>query len=194
MALYPEPAGGSWTEHSPDLGTGVVSYEDCVSPEFYEVEREAVFKRAWLNDGRVEELPRKGSCFTKEIEVADTSIIVVRVSAPPVSDTLLPEAFAELESFAATWCLAIEPERYERRLASDMTELQVLYDAGFPRIEEALAHCDTFPLDALPGQARRLLELVHSIIMVSMCVETWHQPRVVDGANAEIHRVAEPLP
>ncbi|MFD7002477.1 aromatic ring-hydroxylating dioxygenase subunit alpha [Streptomyces mirabilis] len=78
MALYPKPAEGSWTEHYPDLGTGVVSYEDCVSPEFYEVEREAVFKRAWLNVGRVEDLPRKGSYFTKEIEVADTSIIVVR--------------------------------------------------------------------------------------------------------------------
>ncbi|MER5661992.1 aromatic ring-hydroxylating oxygenase subunit alpha [Streptomyces mirabilis] len=78
MALYPKPAEGSWTEHYPDLGTGVVSYEDCVSPEFYEVEREAVFKRAWLNVGRVEDLPRKGSYFTKEIEVANTSIIVVR--------------------------------------------------------------------------------------------------------------------
>ncbi|GHD58523.1 hypothetical protein GCM10010317_047870 [Streptomyces mirabilis] len=111
-----------------------------------------------------------------------------------MSDTLLPDAFAELEPFAATWCLATEPERYERRLASDMTELQALYDVGFPYIQEALAYCDKFPLDALPEQARRLLELVHSIIMVSMCVEIWHQPRVVDGANAEIHRVAEPLP
>nr|WP_168518209.1 SRPBCC family protein [Streptomyces sp. S1D4-11]QIZ02154.1 hypothetical protein HEP87_46975 [Streptomyces sp. S1D4-11] len=93
-----------------------------------------------------------------------------------------------------TWSLATEPERYERRRASDMTELQALYDVGFPRIEEALGYCDKFPLDALPDRARRLLELVHSIIMVWMCVEIWHQPRVVDGADAEIHRVAEPLP
>ncbi|MGW4982141.1 hypothetical protein [Streptomyces mirabilis] len=47
-----------------------------------------------------------------------------------MSDTLLPEAFAEPEPFAATWCLATEPERYERRLASDMTELPALYDVG----------------------------------------------------------------
>jgi hypothetical protein len=52
-----------------------------------------------------------------------------------------------------------------------MTELQALYDIGFPRIEEALAYCDDFPLDALPDRARRLLELVHSITMVPMCVE-----------------------
>lgn len=25
MALHPKPAEGSWTEHYPDLGTGVVS-------------------------------------------------------------------------------------------------------------------------------------------------------------------------
>ena len=50
------------------------------SPEFYELEREAIFKRAWLNVGRVEDLPRKGSYFTKELEAAGTSIVVVRGS------------------------------------------------------------------------------------------------------------------
>ena len=78
MAQYPKPAEGSWTEHYPSLGTGVVSYEDCISPEFYELEREAVFERAWLNVGRVEDVPRPGSYFTKELAVAKTSIIVVR--------------------------------------------------------------------------------------------------------------------
>ncbi|WP_371643147.1 hypothetical protein [Streptomyces mirabilis] len=67
MALCPKPAEGSWTEHYPDLGTGVVSYEDCVSPAFCEVEGEGVFKRARLNVGQVEDLPRKRSCFTGEL-------------------------------------------------------------------------------------------------------------------------------
>jgi glycine betaine catabolism A len=78
MALFPKPVEGSWTEHYPSVGTGGVSYEDCVSPDFYANEREAIFKRAWLNVGRVEDVPRNGSYFTKEIEVAKTSIIVVR--------------------------------------------------------------------------------------------------------------------
>jgi phenylpropionate dioxygenase-like ring-hydroxylating dioxygenase large terminal subunit len=78
MARYAKPAEGSWTEHYPDLGTGPVPTEDSISPEFYELEREAIFKKAWLNVGRVEELPRKGSFFTKELVVANTSIIVVR--------------------------------------------------------------------------------------------------------------------
>ena len=68
----------TWTGRYPELGTGLVSYEDSVSPEFAELEREAIFKRAWLNVGRVEQLPRTGSYFTKELVVARTSVIVVR--------------------------------------------------------------------------------------------------------------------
>jgi phenylpropionate dioxygenase-like ring-hydroxylating dioxygenase large terminal subunit len=78
MARFPKPFEGSWTEHYPDLGTGLVSYEDSISPQFYELEREAIFKRAWLNVGRVEQLPKRGSYFTKEIAVTKTSVIVVR--------------------------------------------------------------------------------------------------------------------
>jgi phenylpropionate dioxygenase-like ring-hydroxylating dioxygenase large terminal subunit len=78
MAKWPKPAEGSWTEHYPELGTAPVSYEDSISPEFYEAEREAVFQRAWLNVGRVEQLPRAGSYFTKEIAAARTSLILVR--------------------------------------------------------------------------------------------------------------------
>src|SRR3954449_10030424 len=73
-----KPPEGSWTAHYPELGTGPVSYEDSISPEIHELEREAIFKRSWLNVGRVEQLPRKGSYFTKELAVANTSIVVVR--------------------------------------------------------------------------------------------------------------------
>src|SRR5580698_2306368 len=78
MSRYPKPAEGTWTAHYPSLGTAPVSYEDSISPEFFELEREAIFKRAWLNVGRVEQLPRKGSYYTKDLSVAHTSIVVVR--------------------------------------------------------------------------------------------------------------------
>ncbi|MCU1367991.1 MAG: Rieske (2Fe-2S) iron-sulfur domain protein [Ilumatobacteraceae bacterium] len=78
MDQYPRPAVGTWTEHYPDLGTGLISYEDCVSPEFAADESEAVFKRAWLNVGRVEDVPRAGSYVTRELTFAKTSLIVVR--------------------------------------------------------------------------------------------------------------------
>lgn len=78
MGFVDKPAEGSWTEHYPELGTAPISYEDSISKEFYELEREAVFKHAWLNVGRIEQLPRKGSYFTKELDVARTSVVIVR--------------------------------------------------------------------------------------------------------------------
>src|SRR5436190_22500991 len=78
MPHFVKPAEGSWTQHYPNLGTGPVSYEDSISPEHYELERKAIFERTWLNVGRIEDLPRKGSYFTKEIHAARTSIIVDR--------------------------------------------------------------------------------------------------------------------
>ena len=78
MAHFAKPAEGSWTQHYPQLGTGLISYEDSISPEHYELERKAIFERAWLNVGRIEQVPRAGSYFTKEIAAAGTSIIVVR--------------------------------------------------------------------------------------------------------------------
>jgi phenylpropionate dioxygenase-like ring-hydroxylating dioxygenase large terminal subunit len=75
---FAKPAEGSWTAHYPELGTSPVDYRDSVDPAYYEAEREAVFKRTWLNVGRVERLPRTGSYFTRELAVADTSLILVR--------------------------------------------------------------------------------------------------------------------
>ncbi|GGU94088.1 (2Fe-2S)-binding protein [Actinomadura cremea] len=78
MPRFPKPPEGSWTEHHPELGTGPVSYEDSITPEFFEREKAAIFRRAWLNVGRVERLPRKGSYFTKDVAAANAAIIVVR--------------------------------------------------------------------------------------------------------------------
>src|ERR1700761_576543 len=84
MPRFPKPAEGSWTQHYPQLGTEPVSYEDSISPEIHELEREAIFKRAWLNVGRIEQLPRKGSYFTKGLKAVNTSIILVRTAAGTV--------------------------------------------------------------------------------------------------------------
>jgi hypothetical protein len=108
--------------------------------------------------------------------------------------SVLPPEFAELEPFASTWCLATESERYERRLASTIDDMQSFYDAFFPRLNEAIDYCDRFALDDLPDDAARLLQLVHSLVMVSMPVEIWRQPRPVNSADAVLERVAEPLP
>ena len=106
----------------------------------------------------------------------------------------LPPQFAQLEPYAAAWCLATEPERWARRLRSTMEEMQAFYDAFYPRAEAAIAYCERFALDDMPAEAERLLQLLHSLLMVSYAVEVWKQPEVINGGSARIDRVREPRP
>jgi hypothetical protein len=105
--------------------------------------------------------------------------------------TALPPEFADLEPFAE-WCLPTEAERYAKRLASSMDELQAFYDAAFPRLEAILAFLDSFDLDSLPDEARRLLELSYSLVNASFPVEVWRQPRVPDSGAASMDVIVEP--
>jgi hypothetical protein len=111
-----------------------------------------------------------------------------------MAENLLPPAFAEFERFVETWSLPTERERYARRLASTMAELEEFYDECSPRLEEAIAYCDKFDLDELPEDVVRLLHLVYSLITVAMAVEIFQQQKAVDAADAELDRVEEPVP
>ena len=104
----------------------------------------------------------------------------------------LPADFADLEPFA-DWALRTEAERYEKRLASSMEELEAFYDAAFPRLEAAMAYLDQFPLNALPADAERLLWLCYSLVNASFPVEVWRQPRVPDSGAAKMLVVVEPV-
>lgn len=69
---------GAMTLRYADLGTGPVSTESCRSAAYFELEREHIFKRSWLNVGREEDVPEPGSFFVKDIDILRTSLIVVR--------------------------------------------------------------------------------------------------------------------
>jgi hypothetical protein len=107
---------------------------------------------------------------------------------------LLPAEFADLEPFAAKWCLATEHERYVVRLASSMDEMHAFYNAAFPRFDDARAYLDGFPLDELPDDALNLLYLLYSLVSVSFPVETWHQPNVPDAGATYLDLIVEPTP
>ena len=107
---------------------------------------------------------------------------------------LLPSQFAEFEPYAATWCLATERERFAQRMASTMDEMQAFYDAFFPRAEEAIAYCEKYPLDDMPEDAQRLLQLLYSLVMASFPVEAWRQPNVPDSGAAYLDLLIEPIP
>ncbi|MCZ4551287.1 aromatic ring-hydroxylating oxygenase subunit alpha [Gordonia rubripertincta] len=80
MAHFKKPDAGSWTEHWPELGTAPVDYSDSTDPEFYQAEIDAIFRKKWVNIGRVETIPKKGNFFTREIAALGTSLIIVRDS------------------------------------------------------------------------------------------------------------------
>jgi hypothetical protein len=102
-----------------------------------------------------------------------------------------PPEFAELEPFAP-WALEHERERYAKRLASTMDELQAFYDGAFPRLADAMAYLDALDLNALPDDATRLLWLCYSLVNASFPVEVWRQPRVPDSGAASMDVVVEP--
>jgi hypothetical protein len=104
---------------------------------------------------------------------------------------MLPAEFADLEPFAE-WSLEFERERYGKRLASTMDELQAFYDAAFPRLEAATAYLEQFGMDDLPDDGKRLLWLFGALVTVSFPVEVWRQPRVPDSGASAIEAVVEP--
>lgn len=97
----------------------------------------------------------------------------------------LPAEFADLGPFV-DWCLPTEDERYDKRIASTMDELQAFYDAAFPRLEAALDYLDALDINALPADATHLLQLCNSLMTASFPVEVWRQPRVPDSGPASM--------
>ena len=105
----------------------------------------------------------------------------------------LPAEFAELEAFAE-WALPTEAERYAKRLASSMDELQAFYDAAFPRLEDSTDYLKGVSLDGIADEDRNLLWLFAALVTVSFPVEVWRQARVPDSGASAIEATVEPVP
>lgn len=60
------------------LGTGPVPALPYYDAAYYALEREAVFRRSWLQIGHVCELPEAGNFIRREVEVLGASVLVVR--------------------------------------------------------------------------------------------------------------------
>lgn len=60
------------------LGTDPIPAKPYYDPTYFDLEREAIFKRSWLQVGHVCELPESGSFIRRELEIARASILIVR--------------------------------------------------------------------------------------------------------------------
>jgi len=72
---------------------------------------------------------------------------------------ILPKNFVDLEPWVDTWCLRTERERNNRRISSDIAELQKFYDAMLPRMDEILSFLSQFDLDSPRAEIERLFLL-----------------------------------
>jgi hypothetical protein len=111
-----------------------------------------------------------------------------------MSGATLPAEFSDLERWVPGWCFDGEPERYAKRLASTMDEIQAFYDAVMPRAEAAIRYLEKFPLNDLPENASQLLKLLYSLVVMSFPVEIWRQPRIPDTSLAQFELKIEPIP
>ncbi len=59
-------------------GRGPVSARPYYDPEWWELERKAIFMRTWLHIGHVCEVPEPGSFIRREVEFARASLLIVR--------------------------------------------------------------------------------------------------------------------
>ncbi len=62
----------------PDLGTGPVSVEPYISQEYFELERDRIFRKSWLIVGRVEEVANPGDYLAVDLAITKSAILVVR--------------------------------------------------------------------------------------------------------------------
>jgi hypothetical protein len=104
----------------------------------------------------------------------------------------LPAGFEDLEPWVADWARPTRAERYATRLSKTFDELAEFYDAIAPRAEEAIAHLDGLDLQALADDDARLMQLLHSMILVSYAVNVFQQPRIPDSGAAFFDMVHEP--
>jgi hypothetical protein len=97
---------------------------------------------------------------------------------------VLPESFKDLEPFAH-WALESEPERMAARETGTIEELRVFYDAMMRRFPAIVEYLNQFPLDRMPEPAARLLNMALSLNEVSLAVERYRQPRVINGRERD---------
>jgi len=92
----------------------------------------------------------------------------------------LPKPFKDLEKYL-DWSLPTERERSAKRQASDIGVLTEFYEAMLPRMDDVLGFLSEHPLDNIPDDVERLLNLTFSLAEIAPAIENFDQANVVNG-------------
>jgi hypothetical protein len=96
----------------------------------------------------------------------------------------LPAEFAELEPFLDQWDLPGTNERYARRLASSIGELESFFEVMMPRVARVSAYLDGKSFADYSDADRRLARLMFALGVVAPAVELFKRPTVPDTGAA----------
>ena len=56
----PDRSDDRWNDKYPPLGIAPIPIEPYISREYFALERERIFRKVWLNVGRIEHIPNPG--------------------------------------------------------------------------------------------------------------------------------------
>jgi phenylpropionate dioxygenase-like ring-hydroxylating dioxygenase large terminal subunit len=69
-----------WAAKYPELGTGALPIDPYIEPEYLDLERDHIFRTAWLNVCRIDDVPEPGSYFVREIELLKASVLITHAA------------------------------------------------------------------------------------------------------------------
>ncbi|WP_065382906.1 hypothetical protein [Hyphomonas sp. ND6WE1B] len=92
--------------------------------------------------------------------------------------SLLPPGFEDLEVFVEHWDVPTTNERWNRRAGTPIEDIRSFYEAMLGRADEALRHCEQYPLDGMPADAARLSRLLMALAHAATAVEMHRASRV----------------
>jgi len=72
------PNPGIWAKKYPDLGTGPVPVSPYLSADYFQLEKEKIFKKCWLKVARVEEVASARDYKVLPLKFADAEVIIIR--------------------------------------------------------------------------------------------------------------------
>ncbi len=109
------------------------------------------------------------------------------------SVTMLPHGFGEFEPFIA-WAGETETLRNHYRIDRTQDEIEAFAAAIVPRLAAICEYLDTYPLDDMPADARRLYYLMLSVAEVAPSVEGYRAPSVPYGHDSRRFKAQEDFP
>jgi len=106
----------------------------------------------------------------------------IRRPEKEIMPNLLPSRFKDLERFI-DWSIPTSGGRTAKRVASQIEEVRIFYDAILPDAEDILDYLNQFPLKEMPEDASRLMNMMLSLAEIATCIEFYNSTDVPKGVS-----------